>query len=118
MVETTMDTDPITGNQVASEGLLQLSYQDGRNYTGKVTIPCKFNWALDKPLFLQNPKNPNISILNPFYNLEYGIEILAYQIRTYKKIVLTKNVYWAVIKQNGKYEKINKIRSFVENLTL
>lgn len=116
MVETTMDTDPITGNQVASEGLLQLSYQDGRNYSGKVRVPCKFNWTVDKPLFQHNPKNPNITILNPFFNLEFGIEILAYQIRTYKRIVLTKNVYWAVIKKDGKYEKINKIISFVENL--
>lgn len=32
MVETTMGTDPITGRQVASEGLFQLSYQDGKNY--------------------------------------------------------------------------------------
>lgn len=118
MVETTMDKDPVTGNQVASEGLLQLSYQDERSYKNKVTVPCKFNWSLDKPLFLNNPKNPNITILNPYYNLEFGIEILAYQIREYKKIVLTKNVYWAVIKQNGKYEKINKIIGFVESLNL
>lgn len=118
MVETTMDIDPITGNQVASEGLLQLSYQDERNYRGKVEKECKFNWNIDKPLFQSNPRNPNITILNPFYNLEFGIGILAYQIKTYKKIILTKNVYWAVIKQGGKYEKINKIINLVESLKL
>ena len=118
MVETTMDTDPITKNQVASEGLLQLSYQDKNSYAGKVEKECKFNWNIDRPLFQNNPKDPNISILNPFYNLEFGIGILAYQIKTYKKIILTKNVYWAVIKQGGKYEKINKIINFVENLKL
>jgi Putative peptidoglycan binding domain len=118
MVETTMDIDPITGNQVASEGLLQLSYQDKISYTGKVEKSCKFNWNIDKPLFLNNPKDPNITILDPYNNLEFGIGILAYQIKNYKKIILTKNVYWAVIKQGGKYEKINKIINFVENLKL
>lgn len=118
MVETTMSIDAITGNQVASEGLLQLSYQDKNSYKNKVETECKFNWQVDRPLFLNNPNNPSITILNPFYNLEFGIEILAYQIRTHKKILLTKNVYWAVIKQGGRYEKINKIINFIENLNL
>lgn len=118
MVETTMNTDRITGKQVASEGLMQLSYQDENSYRGKVEAECKFDWDRDRLLFLVNPKNPNITILNPYYNLEFGIEILAYQIRTYGKIVLERNVYWAVIKKDGKYEKINKITDVVENLQL
>lgn len=118
MVETTMDTDPVTGNQVASEGLMQLSYQDKKNYSGKLEVECKFDWDRDKPLFRNNPKDPNITILNPFYNLEFGIGILAYQIKKYNEIILSQNVYWAVIKENGKYERINKIRNIVENLNL
>jgi hypothetical protein len=116
MVETTMSTDPVTGNQVASEGLMQLSYQDERSYSGKLEVECKFDWDRDRALFRNNPKDPNITILNPFYNLEFGIGILAYQIKNYKEIILSRNVYWAVIKQDGKYEKINKIRNIVENL--
>jgi hypothetical protein len=118
MVETTMNTDPVTGNQVASEGLMQLSYQDERSYSGKLEVECKFDWDRDRALFRNNPKDPNITILNPFYNLEFGIGILAYQIKNYKEIILSRNVYWAVIKQDGKYEKINKIRNIVENLNL
>lgn len=118
MVETTMSTDPVTGNQVASEGLMQLSYQDERSYSGKLEVECKFDWDRDRPLFNNNPKDPNITILNPFYNLEFGIGILAYQIKKYNEIILSKNVYWAVIKENGKYERINKIRNIVENLNL
>lgn len=118
MVETRMSTDAITGNQVASEGLMQLSYQDKNSYKTRIVTDCKFDWNHDRPLFQNNPKDPNITILNPYYNLEFGIEILAYQIRTYKKIVLTENVYWAVIKKDGKYEKINKIINVVENLKL
>lgn len=118
MVETTMDTDPVTGNQVASEGLMQLSYQDERSYSGKLEVECKFDWDRDRPLFRNNPKDPNITILNPFYNLEFGIGILAYQIKKYNEIILSQNVYWAVIKENGKYERINKIRNIVENLNL
>ncbi|WP_336702874.1 peptidoglycan-binding domain-containing protein [Chryseobacterium indologenes] len=118
MIETSMETDPVTGSQVASEGLLQLSYQDGKSYSGKLKVECKFDWNKDKPLFQKNPKNPNITILNPYFNLEFGIGILAYQIKNYRKIILSKNVYWAVIKENGKYEKINKIIDFVERLKL
>lgn len=120
MVETTMDTDPVTGNQVASEGLLQLSYQDKPNYAGKVEIVCEFDWTADKPLFLKNPKDPNITILDPYKNLKFGIGILAYQIKRRKRIILKRNegVYWAVIIDGGKYEKINKIASFVEKLQL
>lgn len=42
--EGTMDTDAITGQQVRSEGLFQLSYQDGNSYGAQ----CRFDWAADK----------------------------------------------------------------------
>lgn len=85
-----MGKDPVTGNQVASEGLLQLSYQDGPNYKNKVEIPCKFDWNADKPLFEENPKDPKITILDPYKNLEFGIGILAYQIKRTRKIILKR----------------------------
>lgn len=47
MVETTMGTDPITGMQVASEGLFQLSYQDAKNYEGCKGIDFKKDKGLD-----------------------------------------------------------------------
>jgi hypothetical protein len=39
--------DPITGHQVRSEGLLQLSYQDTRNYAASEA--CPFDWPADEP---------------------------------------------------------------------
>jgi len=45
-VEGTMDKDPVTGFQVRSEGLLQLSYQDVPNYKYKGEI----SWEKDREL--------------------------------------------------------------------
>lgn len=106
--------DPVTNKQVVSEGLMQLSYQDKVNYNGKVPIECKFNWQIDKPLYEINPKDPNITILNPYYNLEYGIHILAYQVRQFKKLVIKKYAYWSIIKEGSRYQKINEIKAMVE----
>lgn len=43
-VESTMSKDPMTGYQVRSEGLFQLSYQDKNSYGSA----CDFNWPEDK----------------------------------------------------------------------
>jgi hypothetical protein len=68
MIETTMGTDPVTGKQVASEGLLQLSYQDVPNYGSVLKYPlCKIQWSKDKSLSVTDPKK---TILDPYINLE------------------------------------------------
>lgn len=109
MQETTMGTDPVTKLPVYSEGLLQLSYQDIQ------WAPfCRFEWSKDKNL---SPSDPKKTILDPFINLECGTKILANQILKYNKIVLSSGVYWAVIKANGKYEKIDEIALLVRKLT-
>lgn len=107
MVESTMSIDPVTGKQVKSEGLMQLSYQDKINYS---RLPCRFDWEADK-----NKKDNDHSrtILDPYINLEFGIQILARQIERTKKIALTSGVYWAVLKLNGKYSKLLEIRKMV-----
>lgn len=106
MQESTMGTDPITGRAVYSEGLLQLSYQDiiWAKY-------CKFDWAKDKAL---DPKSPLKTILNPALNLDCGVRILADQVASKKAVVLSKSVYWAVIKDGGKYQQIPGIVSLVQ----
>lgn len=103
MVETTMGIDPATGMQVASEGLLQLSYQDVKNYKGKGVI-CQFDFVKDKTLPLKDR-----SILNAEKNLECGLGIMKYLIEKRGSITFEKNVYWAVLKVGGKYSKINEI---------
>lgn len=111
MVETTMNIDLVTGKQVKSEGLMQLSYQDKSSYS---KLLCGFDWNLDKDL---DQNDPNKTIFNPQFNLEFGIEILANQIVNYKTIALTnKGLYWAVLNTNGKYSKLLEISKMLRGI--
>ena len=112
MIETTMNIDPVTGTQVKSEGLLQLSYQDKKNYS---MLTSRFDWEADKNK-ANNDKTR--TILDPIINLEFGIEILARQIEKRKKIALEKGVYWAVLKLNGRYSRLPEIIKMVKSLKL
>jgi hypothetical protein len=98
VLETTMGIDKTTGKRVYSEGLLQLSYQD-ITWTKR----CKFDWSTDKFLGQKDPKK---TILDPYRNLECGIEILTRQVRKHRRIVMENNVYWAILREGGKYNKI------------
>ncbi len=108
--ESTMGTDPITGQPVWSEGLMQLSYQDTQwaSY-------CKFDWSKDR---LLSATDPDKTILDPETNLNCGVQILARQIQSKGKIVLASGAYWAVIKSNNANEKIDEIASIVSSLSV
>lgn len=108
MKETTMGTDPVTGLPVYSEGLLQLSYQDITGWSF-----CRFDWNKDKYLA---PNDPKKTILDPYINLECGVRILSEQVARHHKIVIDRGAYWAVIKENGKYQKIKEIAALVQTL--
>lgn len=110
MQETTMGTDPVTGQPVYSEGLLQLSYQDVQWAKW-----CDFRWAADKNL---SPTSPQKTILDPYKNLNCGVGIMAQQIKNKGSIVLNSGVYWAVLKGNGQYQQISGIQSLVKSLSL
>ena len=103
-----MGEDPVTGQQVHSEGLLQLSYQDGRSWDF-----CKFDWGKDQHL---SPTDPRKSIFDPYINLTCGLGILSRQIRRHGRIVLGKGAYWAVIKSTNKRNRIAEIRQIVQGL--
>lgn len=109
-VETTMGLDPITGRQVASEGLLQLSYQDEKSYR----LECGFDWATD-----MNLKNTDArkTIFNPSNNLRCGVKILAKQLSLKRAISTSSNVYWAVLKKNGAYTKVPQIAEITQQLS-
>jgi hypothetical protein len=109
MQETTMGTDPVTGRPVYSEGLLQLSYQDIQWATY-----CEFDWNKDKHLAATDPAK---TILDPFKNLRCGIKIMADQVARKKEVLLSSGVYWAVIKENGRYEKIDEIAAITKRLS-
>jgi hypothetical protein len=116
MVETTMGTDPVTGKQVASEGLLQLSYQDVPNYGVLLKYPaCKIDWQKDKALAISDPKK---TIFDPAINLECGLRILANQIQKKGNVILSSGVYWSVLKDGGKYSKVDSIISMIQKTNL
>jgi Putative peptidoglycan binding domain/Transglycosylase SLT domain len=109
MVETTfINLDPVTGMPVRSEGLLQLSYQDKPNYKN---LPCRFDWNADKNYPVKDIRK---TIMNPQINLEFGINVLANQIRRTRKVILSNGVYWAVLRENSRY--IEPITMMVQNL--
>ncbi|MGE9746252.1 hypothetical protein [Bdellovibrio bacteriovorus] len=109
MHETTMGTDPVTGNPVYSEGLLQLSYQDVQWARW-----CEFDWSKDKNLAAKDPRK---TILDPYKNLYCGVGIMAKQIKNKGLITVGSGAYWAVLKSGGKYQKITEISGMVKKLS-
>ncbi len=103
--------DSVTGLHVASEGLLQLSYQDEKNYG----LKCGFDWNKDKKY---KQKDERKTILDPYKNLNCGIQIFAYQLRRFRKIVVDdhRQLYWAVI-YNGRANKIKEISDITKSLS-
>lgn len=95
--------DPVTKRPVASEGLLQLSYQDGL-----WTKTCRFDWSKDKALADNDSKK---TIFDPYINLQCGIDIMTKQLKKYQRVTMASNVYWSVLKINGKYSKIKQIQA-------
>lgn len=110
MVEQGLGKDAITGLQIASEGLMQLSYQDAR-YHGTA---CAFDWSKDKAL---DSKDPRKTIFDPYKNLRCGIQILSEQLDKHRALVIDSGVYWAVLKKSGKYQKIDQIAGYTKSLS-
>jgi hypothetical protein len=108
-VETTMGKDPVTGKQVVSEGLLQLSYQDESNYKNRLPAgACDFDYESNSKYPVKDLRR---SILNPEKNLGCGVAILAEQVARAKRIVVGRGAYWAVLKSNSRYSKIKEIQA-------
>lgn len=103
--ESTMGTDAVTGAQVYSEGLLQMSYQDTQWYTF-----CEFDWSKDRNLSATDPRK---TIFDPKKNLACGLRVLANQIAKKGLIAVTSGTYWAVITPGNKYNKLAEIRALV-----
>lgn len=96
MTETTMGIDPVTGKQVKSQSLMQLSYQD-KNWAPW----CQFDWEKDKHL---SPSDPKATINVPAINLGCGLPILNNQIKKRGVFAAKEGVYWAVLRGGDKYE--------------
>ncbi len=89
--------DKVTGVAVRSEGLLQLSYGDGRLYG------CNFDWEADRKL---PPKSPEKTILQPRNNLECGMKILSNQLITQGKPLFTRSSYWSTLQPGRKSYRV------------
>ncbi len=82
-------TDTVTGRQVRSEGLLQLTYDDQKRYG------CEFDWDRDKTMKADDPAK---TILQPKNNLECGVKILKKQIIDQRKPLLSASGYWSTLR--------------------
>ncbi len=90
-------TDKVTGVAVRSEGLLQLSYGDGKVYG------CDFDWEGDRKL---PPNSPAKTILQPKNNLECGVKILSNQIIDQHKPLFTHTSYWSTLHPGRKSYRV------------
>ncbi|MGB7553111.1 MAG: hypothetical protein WBM04_01970 [Candidatus Korobacteraceae bacterium] len=90
-------TDKVTGMAVRSEGLLQLSYGDGKLYG------CDFDWEADRKL---PPNSPAKTILQPRNNLECGVKILSNQIIDQHKPLFTRTSYWSTLQPGRKSYRV------------
>lgn len=81
--------DKVTGAPIRCEGLLQLSYEDGKLYG------CDFDWKADRKL---PPKSLDRSILQPKNNLECGVKILTRQLVDQHKPLFTRSSYWSTLR--------------------
>jgi len=101
--ETTLPIDSVTGQQIRSEGLLQLSYVDVVNYKydgGDVS------WTFDKTMALADYKsraksgNPKRTILNAYSNLNLGLFIMNRLVtkRTTETVQGALGRYWSTMR--------------------
>lgn len=100
--------DSITGEQVYSEGLLQLSYQDGKSYKECAGV---FNWNDDKLLSRTSLQK---TIFDPMRNLYCGIRIMNRIIKSKKTLMFDSGNYWAVLRPTSKYGKTSQITAMVQ----
>lgn len=86
--ESKMGTDPITGKQVVSEGLLQLSFQDARNWKSLPTC---------QKIDFNNPT----SIFSPAINLGCGMEIMDGLLKRTGNVRKDLGAYWSTVRDKS-----------------
>ncbi len=91
--ESSMGRDPVTGQHVYSEGLLQLSYQDRQAYP----FCNEFDWQMDRSLTVTSPQR---TIFDPHKNLRCGIRILDQIVGRNGRISFSGH-YWATLKPHN-----------------
>ncbi len=104
--ETTMSTDAVTGLQIRSEGLLQLSYVDLKNHRYPFG---DISWAYDRTMALSDyakgvsSGNPTRTLLNAYSNLNLGLFIINRMVGKYptEKLEKTMGKYWSTMRSTN-----------------
>lgn len=109
MKEPGMGTDPVTGQPVYSEGLLQLSYQDSLGYK----FCDEFDWRSDSKLAVRDPKK---TILDPYKNLACGIRILNQIVARKDLIAFDSGHYWSTLKPSRANSKVPPIKKLTNGI--
>lgn len=107
-----LSTDSVTGDQIWSEGLMQLSQQDAPKHG------ANFNWAYDKK---KDDYDQTKTIFNVFNNIDAALKILNKQIITRGVLITDGNpYYWAVLdKQNPRHKVfLEKYNSYISKVTI
>lgn len=109
-VETTMSTDKVTGYQVRSEGLFQLSYQDKNSY-GKA---CDFDWPSDAKKAREDYDSKkkygdgSRNIHDAYRNIECTLSIFEQHLFKYSKTARFQDAlddYWWVLKRGSEEQR-------------
>ena len=103
--------DSVTGYPIISEGLLQLSYTDMRNYPPVGRLACTFDWTADKLAFVDDlaastgkksfhSNHPERSILDPYLQLTCGVHVLNTLAARYpgKDFAFVAGRYWSTMR--------------------
>ncbi|MBC7386790.1 MAG: hypothetical protein H7301_11605 [Cryobacterium sp.] len=107
-LEDTMGIDPITGQQIRSEGFLQLSYTDVGAYR---YLGGDVSWSEDRVMAIQDyalkkkSGNPERTLLDAYANLNLGLWIMHRRIEVTNptgNIETTLGKYWSTMRSNGK----------------
>ena len=114
MTEATMGNDPITGAQVISAGLFQLSYQDTPNYKSHVAPGvCVFDYPSDRKLAMTDIHR---TINDPKNNITCAVSIMNYLVGRHGAIAYDSGNYWSTLMPSSKYGKVSQIKAITRAL--
>jgi len=98
--------DSVTGLDIVSEGLMQVSYQDAEKHG------CSFDWKADRKLGVKDSRK---TIFDPKRNIQCAINIVAKQLGKGRELVSQGNKYYfaCLDTTGGNHSKfMNSMRAF------
>ena len=104
-IETKLGIDAVTGKQITSEGLFQMSYQDAKYNQ------CEFDWSRDKNL---SASDKDKTIFGIRRNTECAMKVLDKLVAKHGDYIFDSGHYWAVLEPLNKRHKVflDKLHSY------